>query len=76
MKIGLVRRGYSATGGAEAYLQRLAAALGALGHVPVLITTSEWPTAGFRQILFGLWVVRPNNLPLRFVPPRRVATFT
>ena len=43
MKIGLVRRGYSATGGAEASLLRLAEALVALGHVPVLITTSGWP---------------------------------
>jgi len=43
MRIGLVRRGYSATGGAEAYLLRLAAALIPLGHVPALITTSQWP---------------------------------
>jgi len=43
MKIGLVRRGHSSTGGAEAYLIRLASALAALGHEPVLITTSEWP---------------------------------
>ena len=38
-----MRRGYSATGGAEAYLLRLAEALVPLGHVPVLITTSQWP---------------------------------
>jgi len=43
MKIGLVRRGYSGTGGAEAYLLRLAAALQKLGHTPVLVTTSDWP---------------------------------
>ena len=43
MKIGLVRRGHSTTGGAEAYLIRLASALQALGHTPVLVTTSDWP---------------------------------
>lgn len=43
MKIGLVRRGHSATGGAEAYLLRFAAEAQALGHEPVLITTEEWP---------------------------------
>lgn len=45
MKIGLVRRGYSPTGGAEAYLIRLGSALQALGHVPVLVTGAEWPEA-------------------------------
>jgi len=43
MKIGLVRRGFSATGGAEAYLLRLATGLARAGHEPVLITTGEWP---------------------------------
>lgn len=43
MKIGLVRRGHSTTGGAEAYLIRLASAMQALGHMPVLVTTSDWP---------------------------------
>jgi UDP-glucose:(heptosyl)LPS alpha-1,3-glucosyltransferase len=43
MKIGLVRRGHSSTGGAETYLIRLASALANLGHEPVLITTPDWP---------------------------------
>ncbi len=43
MKVGLVRRGYSATGGAEAYLVRLAEGLAGAGHVPVLIGTADWP---------------------------------
>ncbi|MDX2080442.1 MAG: glycosyltransferase family 4 protein [Terrimicrobiaceae bacterium] len=43
MKIGLVRRGHSATGGAEAYLLRFAAEAARIGHEPVLITTSDWP---------------------------------
>ncbi len=43
MRIGLVRRGYSASGGAEAYLLRFAAAARAAGHEPVLICGAEWP---------------------------------
>ncbi len=43
MKIGLVRRGYSPTGGAENYLLRLADALEAAGHAPVLFAGPEWP---------------------------------
>lgn len=43
MQIGLVRRGFSATGGAENYLRRFAAALAAAGHQPVLITDRPWP---------------------------------
>ena len=43
MKIGLVRRGYSATGGAENYLRRLGEALWARGHKLVLFASPEWP---------------------------------
>jgi len=43
MRIGLVRRGHSATGGAEAYLLRFAAEAKRIGHFPVLITTNDWP---------------------------------
>ena len=43
MKIGLVRRGYSATGGAENYLRRLGDALWAQGHKLVLFASPEWP---------------------------------
>ena len=43
MKIGLVRRGYSPTGGAENYLCRLADALEASGHEPVLFASPDWP---------------------------------
>ena len=43
MKIGLVRRGYSASGGAEAYLFRFAEAARAAGHEPVLICGTDWP---------------------------------
>jgi UDP-glucose:(heptosyl)LPS alpha-1,3-glucosyltransferase len=42
-RIGLVRRGYSSSGGAERYLQRFAAALGERGHEVVLFGSPEWP---------------------------------
>jgi UDP-glucose:(heptosyl)LPS alpha-1,3-glucosyltransferase len=42
MKIGLVRRGYSRTGGAEAYLRRFAEGAAAAGHECVLFT-EQWP---------------------------------
>src|SRR5438270_14037301 len=41
--IGFVRRGYSSSGGAEAYLSRLADGLVRLGHTLVLFTTEDWP---------------------------------
>jgi UDP-glucose:(heptosyl)LPS alpha-1,3-glucosyltransferase len=43
LTIGFARRGYSATGGAEAYLKRLARGSVDLGHQVRLITTNEWP---------------------------------
>lgn len=72
MRIGFVRRGYSATGGAEAYLLRLAEALVPLGHVPVLIASPQWPD--------GRWVsdeiIRLDGAtPARFAEAfRRAAT--
>ena len=61
MKIGLVRRGYSATGGAEAYLLRLASALGRVGHEVVLFSDCAWPEdpllqpgIEFRQIAWNV----------------------
>jgi UDP-glucose:(heptosyl)LPS alpha-1,3-glucosyltransferase len=41
--IGLVRRGYSATGGAEAYLLRLASGLRSRGCQVTLYTSADWP---------------------------------
>jgi UDP-glucose:(heptosyl)LPS alpha-1,3-glucosyltransferase len=49
MKIGLVRRGYSASGGAEAYLFRFADAARAAGHETVLIHGSDWPADAWRH---------------------------
>ena len=47
MKIGLVRRGFSPTGGAEAYLRRFAEAANAAGHLCVLFASEEWPSSAW-----------------------------
>jgi UDP-glucose:(heptosyl)LPS alpha-1,3-glucosyltransferase len=44
LTIGFVRRGYSPSGGAEAYLKRLAKGIVGLGHEVQLFTTNEWPS--------------------------------
>ena len=49
MKIGLVRRGYSATGGAERYLIRFAAGLEARGHSCVLFSDRPWPSSAWGE---------------------------
>jgi UDP-glucose:(heptosyl)LPS alpha-1,3-glucosyltransferase len=41
--IGFLRRGYSPTGGVEAYLKGLATGLIGAGHSPFLFGTSQWP---------------------------------
>jgi len=43
LRIAFVRRGYSRSGGAEAYLKRLANGVVGAGHEVRLITTDEWP---------------------------------
>ena len=43
LHITLVRRGYSRSGGAEAYLKRLADGIVKAGHEVQLVTTNEWP---------------------------------
>ncbi|HEU0209290.1 MAG TPA: glycosyltransferase family 4 protein [Candidatus Udaeobacter sp.] len=43
LRVVLVRRGYSPSGGAEAYLKRLAHGLVEAGHEVQLITTEDWP---------------------------------
>jgi UDP-glucose:(heptosyl)LPS alpha-1,3-glucosyltransferase len=48
MKIGLVRRGYSGSGGAERYLLRFADALRAAGHEAVLFASREWPAEAWK----------------------------
>ncbi|HST31707.1 MAG TPA: glycosyltransferase family 4 protein [Chthoniobacterales bacterium] len=43
IKIAFVRRGYSPSGGAEAYLKRLAQGVADRGHEAHLVATDEWP---------------------------------
>ena len=43
LRIAFVRRGYSRSGGAEAYLKRLADGIVKAGHEVQLVTTKEWP---------------------------------
>jgi UDP-glucose:(heptosyl)LPS alpha-1,3-glucosyltransferase len=43
IRIAFVRRGYSRSGGAEAYLKRLADGIVKVGHEIQLVTTNEWP---------------------------------
>ena len=45
LRIAFVRRGYSPSGGAEAYLRRLARGLVDRGHNVQLLTGEEWPDA-------------------------------
>jgi len=63
MKIGLVRRGFSGTGGAEAYLLRLAHGLVKAGQEPVLITSAEWPADRWPG---GRIVRLPGQTPSQF----------
>jgi UDP-glucose:(heptosyl)LPS alpha-1,3-glucosyltransferase len=61
--IGLVRRGYSATGGAEAYLLRLASGLHACGYTITLYATRDWPAERWS---FGDLVRLEAAQPLEF----------
>ncbi len=63
LDIGLVRRGYSATGGAEAYLLRLASGLRSRGCKVTLYTTAEWPADRWA---FGDLVRLNATQPLEF----------
>ena len=63
MNIGLVRRGYSATGGAEAYVKRFAQALLDAGHTCTLFTSADWPAADWPG---GRIEALPASTPLAF----------
>jgi UDP-glucose:(heptosyl)LPS alpha-1,3-glucosyltransferase len=45
LSVAFVRRGYSPTGGAEAYLKRLARGVVEAGHDVQLVSTNDWPDA-------------------------------
>ncbi|MBA2433451.1 MAG: glycosyltransferase family 4 protein [Chthoniobacterales bacterium] len=63
LRIGLVRRGYSSSGGAETYLKRLAAGICAAGHEAHLFTGAEWPV---EEWPFGALTRVPGASPLQF----------
>ena len=63
MKIGLIRRGFSPTGGAEAYLLRLAEGLVHAGHEPVLVTSGNWPSSAWAH---GEMIRLPGETPTSF----------
>jgi UDP-glucose:(heptosyl)LPS alpha-1,3-glucosyltransferase len=63
LTIGFVRRGHSSSGGAEAYLKRLARGVVDAGHRVKLFTTAEWPPSEWP---FGALTQLRGNSPLAF----------
>jgi len=63
LKIAFVRRGYSPSGGAEAYLKRLAKGIVELGHQVQLIATEDWPAEDWE---FGSITRLQASSPLGF----------
>lgn len=63
MRIGLVRRGYSPSGGAERYLKRFGEALVRAGHEAVLFASPCWPTADWAH---GKMVAVSGDSPAEF----------
>jgi UDP-glucose:(heptosyl)LPS alpha-1,3-glucosyltransferase len=63
LKIGFIRRGFSRSGGAEAYLMRLAGSLHSLGHEAQLITANDWPA---NEWPFGAITRVDAKTPLEF----------
>jgi UDP-glucose:(heptosyl)LPS alpha-1,3-glucosyltransferase len=63
MKIGLVRRGFSPTGGAESYLKRLGRALTDTGHQAILYSTLDWPESEWP---YGPLIRSGASSPLQF----------
>ena len=63
LNIGFVRRGFSPSGGAEAYLRRVAGALVAAGHEATLFTTEDWPE---KEWAFGRIICIGEEGPIAF----------
>ena len=68
LTIGFVRRGFSASGGAENYLQRLAQGIVDLGHEAQLFTTNDWPADEWP---FGKLLRFRGNSPVTFADELR-----
>jgi UDP-glucose:(heptosyl)LPS alpha-1,3-glucosyltransferase len=69
MKLGLVRRGYSGTGGAESYARRFAEAVIAAGHESVLFGSAEWTEVSWP----GRKLLVEGNTPRQFANALRKA---
>ena len=63
LNVGFVRRGFSASGGAEAYLRRVARTLVAAGHEVTLFASEDWPE---KQWELGRIVRVLGNGPISF----------
>jgi UDP-glucose:(heptosyl)LPS alpha-1,3-glucosyltransferase len=63
LKIAFIRRGFSRSGGAEAYLKRLAQGVCAAGHETLLVTTEEWPA---NEWPFGPLACVAGKSPMQF----------
>jgi UDP-glucose:(heptosyl)LPS alpha-1,3-glucosyltransferase len=63
LSIAFVRRGYSPTGGAEAYLKRLARGVTDAGHDVQLVSTNDWPEVEWP---FGSIARLPDKSPIGF----------
>ncbi|MDP9099673.1 MAG: glycosyltransferase family 4 protein [Verrucomicrobiota bacterium] len=63
LTIGIVRRGFSSSGGAESYLKRLAKGVAEAGHPVSLFTSAEWPVEEWH---FGPVVRLSATDPIRF----------
>src|SRR2546423_6028887 len=63
LNIALVRRGYSPSGVAEAYLKRLARGIVELGHEVQLISSENWPDNEWK---FGSITRLRGSSPIRF----------
>src|SRR5690349_12600161 len=63
LNVAFVRRGYSPSGGAEAYLKRLAEGLVSCGHEAQLIATDDWPD---NEWPFGMVTRIRGNSPIGF----------
>jgi UDP-glucose:(heptosyl)LPS alpha-1,3-glucosyltransferase len=63
LSIVFVRRGYSPTGGAEAYLKRLARGVMEAGHDVQLVATNDWPAGEWQ---FGSITHLRSKSPIEF----------
>lgn len=66
MKVGLVRRGYSASGGAERYLLRFAQGLVRAGHEWCLFSDADWPAELIERHGGSLQKLRRSDSPRAF----------